>query len=434
MRARRRTFVKAAVTAGVGAAAALPFPAVLRAQKSTKLRVAYMPFPIQQLWVDAMTEWGKQRGIQIERAPISYENYVKSISAQLLLPQPDVDVLWHNDDWGQLIGPYLESLDDIPGINERVAWKYAPAVAFDIDGHRKTLPFMISSDKFFYRTDLVDKPPASWAEMIDVSKRLMADKKVKWGYVGGWRYLHSWYTLFWALWANLPVGERDNKKLAANGWKAGVEAREHQEMMDLWWDCLHTHKICPPAMINYTRTDAQPVFTSGEAAFYADSNLPWADIKNPAKSKVAGRATFTMHPVGPSAPFKRWTYGAAWGWAIPAKAPKSDREAAKELFTWLLANRTLMRDTWFKGASLPPAQDIWPELVKEDKEFAEMFRGISEGWHYVVPSYYFKTWLEAFSTYADFCTRAVQGSKPDIPKVMKELAPRLTEIGRQSMA
>ena len=275
---------------------------MLRAQKPTKLRVAYMPFPIQQLWVDAMTEWGKQRGIQIERAPISYENYVKSISAQLLLPQPDVDVLWHNDDWGQLIGPYLESLDDIPGINERVAWKYAPAVAFDVDGHRKTLPFMISSDKFFYRTDLVDKPPASWPEMIDVSKRLMAEKKVKWGYVGGWRYLHSWYTLFWALWANngdiyLPVGERDNKKLAANGWKAGVEAREHGEMMELWWDCLHTHKISPPAMINYTRTDAQPVFTNGDAAFYADSNLPWADIKDRPSPRW---------PVAPRSPCIRW--------------------------------------------------------------------------------------------------------------------------------
>jgi maltose-binding protein MalE len=439
MATTRRGFIRSMATTGVGATATLSFPSILRAQKPTKLRVAYMPYAIQQIWVDAMTEWGKARGITIERAPISYENYVKSVSAQLLLDQPDIDILWHNDDWGQLIGPYLESLDEIPGLNQRVSWKYAPAVAFDVDGHRKTLPFMISSDKFFYRTDLVDKPPATWAEMVDTSKRLMAEKKVRWGYVGGWRYLHSWYTLFWALWSNngdiyLPVGERDNKKLAANGWKAGVEAKEHREMMEFWWDNLHTHKICPPAMINYTRTDAQPIFTNGDAAFYADSNLPWADIKSPAKSKVAGRATFGMHPIGPSAPFKRWTYGAAWGWAIPAKAPAADKEAAKELFAALLADKQLQRDTWFKGASLPPAQDIWPELIKEDKEFAEMFRGISDGWHYVIPSYYFKTWLEAFSTYADFCTRAVQGSKGDISTVMKELAPRLSEIGRQSMA
>ena len=80
-----------------------------------------------------------------------------------------------------------------------------------------------------------------------------------------------------------------------------------------------------------------------------------------------------------------------------------------------------------------PVDDVWPELIKEDKEFADMFRGISENWHYVIPSYYFKTWLEAFSTYADFCTRAVQGSRTDIAKVKKELAPRLTEIGKSSM-
>ena len=65
MTSHRRQFLKTAA-AGVGAAATLGVPAVLRAQKTTKLRVAFMPFTIQQIWVDAMTEWGKQKGITIE--------------------------------------------------------------------------------------------------------------------------------------------------------------------------------------------------------------------------------------------------------------------------------------------------------------------------------------------------------------------------------
>jgi ABC-type glycerol-3-phosphate transport system substrate-binding protein len=86
-----------------------------------------------------------------------------------------------------------------------VAWKYAPEVAFDYGGHRRAVPFSISSDKLYYRTDLVEKAPATWAEMVDTGKRLMAEKKVRWGFVGGWRYLHSWNTLFWAV----PVRDHD---------------------------------------------------------------------------------------------------------------------------------------------------------------------------------------------------------------------------------
>jgi multiple sugar transport system substrate-binding protein len=331
----------------------------------------------------------------------------------------------------------LEPLDDLPRIN-RVAWKYTPEVAFDYAGRRRAVPFSISSDKLYYRTDLVEKAPATWAGMVDTGKRLMAEKKVRWGFVGGWRYLHSWNTLFWAAWSNnadiyLPVGERDNQALATHGWKAGVEATEHREMLEFFWDMLHADKLAPPAMVNYTRSDAQAIFLGGDALYTADSNLPWADFKNPAKPKVAGRCAFDMHPVGPSAPFKRWTFGAAWGWAIPVKASPASKEVAKELFAWLLANKTLMRDTWKKATALPPVSDIWPELTQEDKEFAKMFEGIAQGWHYVRPSYYFKTWLEAFSTYVDFCTRAMQGPRADIPKVMAELAPRLTQIGKESM-
>jgi maltose-binding protein MalE len=396
-----------------------------------------MPYPTQSVWIDHMTQWGKARGIEIQKAAISYENYVKSMSAQLLLQTPDVDILWHNDDWGQLFGPYLESMDDVPGI-ERIAWKYAPDVAFDYGGHRRTVVFYLSADKFFYRTDLMENPPSTWEEMVEISKRLIRENKVKWGLVGGWRYLHTWYSLFWSLWSNngdvyLPVGERDNKVLNANGWQAGVTAREHIEMMQFWWDNIYTHKICPPGIINYTRMDAQPIFTNGEAAFYADAGSVFVDIKDPAKAKIGGKAYFTLHPVGPSAPFKRWSYGAGWGWSIPAKAPTPVKEAVKEMLASCLSNKQLMKDLWYKGAGVPPVKDAWPELMKEDKDFAAFIHPFVEGEHFVVPAYYFKTWLEAFSTYVDFCTRAVQGARQEIPKVMAELAPRLTQIGKASM-
>src|SRR2546422_5359282 len=54
------------------------------------------------------------------------------------------------------------------------------------------------------------------------------DGKVKWGFVGGMKYPHGWFTFFWSIWANggdlmLPVHERRNAELAKNGWKSRSE-------------------------------------------------------------------------------------------------------------------------------------------------------------------------------------------------------------------
>jgi hypothetical protein len=99
--------------------------------------------------VDTLTECGTSKGLTIERPPVSGENDVKLASAQLGLE--NADILWQNQNRGELIGPCLESLADVPGVN-RVSGKDAPDVAFDIDGHKKTVPFTISSDTFSYGT------------------------------------------------------------------------------------------------------------------------------------------------------------------------------------------------------------------------------------------------------------------------------------------
>src|SRR2546422_3047431 len=96
------------------------------------------------------------------------------------------------------------------------------------------------------------------------------DGKVKWGFVGGMKYPHGWFTFFWSIWANggdlmLPVHERRNAELAKNGWKSGLAQPEAVQAVEFWWDNIHTHKIAPPGQPGYSRDDANAIFMAGES-------------------------------------------------------------------------------------------------------------------------------------------------------------------------
>ena len=77
-----------------------------------------------------------------------------------------------------------------------------------------------------------------------MSKKLQAENKIKFGYVGGMSMNNSWFTFFWSMWGNncdvlMPFYERDDKKLAANGWKAGTDQPCNRETVEFWapWPC-----------------------------------------------------------------------------------------------------------------------------------------------------------------------------------------------------
>ena len=61
---------------------------------------------------------------------------------------------------------------------------------------------------------------------------------------------NSWFTWLWSMWTNncdvlLPARERDNAKLAKNGWKSGLNEPCMRQVAEFWWDAVHVHKISP---------------------------------------------------------------------------------------------------------------------------------------------------------------------------------------------
>ncbi len=93
---------------------------------------------------------------------------------------PDVIIGAH--DWlGELVTNGLLAPVDL-GDKEA---DFAPAAiaALKWDGQLYGVPYAIENIGFFYNTDLVETPPTTWQEVLDMSKQIQADGKAQYGYI-----------------------------------------------------------------------------------------------------------------------------------------------------------------------------------------------------------------------------------------------------------
>src|SRR6185295_9122101 len=186
-----------------------------------------------------------------------------------------------------------------------------------------------------------EKVPKTLEQLVTTSKKLQADGKVKFGYVGGMAMNHSWFSWFWSMWGNncdvlMPPYERDNKKLAEAGWKSGLTEPCMQQTVEYWWDAINTHKIVPRGMPAYDRNEANAIFMSGDAA----------------KSKIAGKIAAARFPLGPNRT-KPFAWDDIWGWAIPKSIAPERKKLAKQMLEAMMLDEE-GQTRLFKLTGAPP--------------------------------------------------------------------------------
>src|ERR1700730_3207762 len=214
-RAARRVLLHGA--AAIALAIGFAFGALAQERE---IKVGYMKNPIQDASLDIMDKGAKANNVKLTRIPMAYSVFMEKVTATLTSGADQFDMIWHNDDWGQLWKKWLETTDDVKGIENADQW---PLLAFWNDDKKlTTVPMAHTVGTFFYRSDLVkaEEVPKTFAELVTVSQRLQKEGKVKWGYVGGMSMNNTWFSLWWTMWANncdilRPLFERDNDKLAA---------------------------------------------------------------------------------------------------------------------------------------------------------------------------------------------------------------------------
>ena len=239
----RRTLAGAAACLWVASVASGVTSSVAWGQEVKELRIGYQPNPIQDASIAMMETWGARHGVKIVKIPNSYGVYVEKMTASLTSGSDQYDVIWHNDDWGQLWAHLLEPTDDVDGLKYADKWGMSPIIFNNAEGQNTVVPMGHTFGVFYYRTDLVNENevPQTWDDIVKIGKKLQAEGKVKFGYVGAMSMNNTWFTWFWSMWTNncdvlMPVYERDNKVLASNGWKSALTEPCMRQSAEFWWD------------------------------------------------------------------------------------------------------------------------------------------------------------------------------------------------------
>ena len=398
-----------------------------------ELRIGYQPSPIQDNSIAMFESWGAKHGVKIVKVPNSYGVYVEKMTASLTSNSDQYDVIWHNDDWGQLWAHLLEPTDDIAELKYAEKWGMAPLIFANAQGQNTVVPMGQTFSVFFYRTDLVSaaEVPKTLDELVTTSKKLQATNKVKFGYVGGMAMNHTWFTWFWSMWANncdvlAPAYERDNKVLAANGYKSMTADACTREAVEYWWDAINTHKISPRGMPAYDRNEANAVFTAGDAAFTVADSLWWGNFNDPAKSKVAGKIAAARFPLGPNRkdPF---AWDDIWGWAIPKSIAPERKKLAKEMLAAMMVDEEGQTKLWKATGAPPPNMTYWPKIATQDPFMKLLKESVMDSPYKVRGAYYFAQWPAVHKAFNDTVTKAVTGKREDIQKVLTDGAPLVTK-------
>jgi ABC-type glycerol-3-phosphate transport system substrate-binding protein len=388
------------------------------------LTVGYMKHPIQEANLAMMEAWAGKNGVKLTKVPMAYDVFNQKVLSSISTAGAQFDLVWHNDDWGQVWEPWVTPTDDVAGMDQVAK---SPLEAFvNRDGKVTVVPMVHTVGTFFYRTDLLSEAevPKTLADIVTVSKRLQADGKVKWGYVGGMKMNHTWFSLWWSTWANqcdifLPIYERDNKKLTEAGWKPAIAEPCHREVVEYWWDAINTHKISPPGMTAYGRDEANAIFMAGEAAFTLVDSTHFADFNNPQKSKIAGKVGMARFPLGPRRQ-EPMAWNEIWGWAIPKDVPEERKKVAKAMLGAMLTDLEGQVRQWEQTGGPPPNVKAWALIADKDPVFKKLKEVVFDVTPPTHAAYYFPAWPAVHKAYSDTAIKALTGKREDIPKVLEE--------------
>ena len=411
------------LTIGAAFAAWTTAWSVPAAQAADTLTICHGGHPIMVASQKILDRRAKKEDVSLTTTLIAYDVYLPKVTQMLTTGSPQCDLIWHNDDWGQIWKQYLVTTDDVAGI-DTVAKQ--PLDAFWNDDHKLTVvPMAHTMGTFFYRKDLISpsEVPKTFDEMVKLGEKLQTEGKVKWGYVGGMAFNHTWFTQWWTMWNNgcdifKPIYGRDNKELAENGWTSIIDQPCHKQIVDFWWDALHKNKISPEAMTSYGRNEANAIFMAGDAAITVADSTFWGDYNDKNKSKVAGKIDMAPFPIGPGrqTPIS-WID--IWGWAIPKSASPAHQALAKKLLGEMLNDKEGQVQMWNETGGPPPNTKVLDLLAANDAVFRKLKVADFDQEH-MHSAYYFPNWPKVHKAYSDVVIKALTGKREDIDAVLKD--------------
>ncbi len=221
-------------------------------------------------------------------------------------------------------------------------------------GRLYALPWFVDVGMLYWRTDLMDRPPATFDELERIASRAQSQRSLRYGLVyQGARY-EGLVTVFTEYLGGFGGTILD-------GGRVTVDSPAAVKALTTMRDEIYRDGIVPSATLTWHEEESRFAFQNGEAAFMRNWPYPYALMQDSASSRVAGR--YAVAPM-PAAPGGRPT-ATLGGAQLAINANSAHPEAAWAVIEYLTRPEQMLERARVVGQfPTRPALYDEPELAK----------------------------------------------------------------------
>jgi len=301
--------------------------------------------------------------LNVIKGPLETEAMSDLAISSLLLGKAPFDGLLMDVTWlpKYAAAGWMEPLDAYFSEDEIESLALGAREGNRFDGHLYRWPLAADMGLLFWRTDLMDRPPATPRELVSISQSLQKDQRVDWGYVWQGRQYEGLSCVYlemidgfggdWLQTSTNQIGLDQEPGVRAASWLRG----------------LIDDGVSPRAVTNYAEQDVLQSFKVGDAALMRNWPYAWAELQKP-DSAVQGKVGVTTMVAEPGL-----TTATLGSWGLTVLKGSDHVNAAVEAIRYL-TNETSQRELFLQYGYTPTRQSLFddPELVQQAPILAEL--------------------------------------------------------------
>ena len=324
-----------------------------------------MPAPFAEASADLVADFNQRhRAVQIavSRGPFETEAVSDLAISSLLLGESPYDLLLMDVTWTAKYARagWLRPLDDDLGPDALEPLVAGARAGNRIDGRLWRMPLVADMGLLYYRRDLIDTPPRTPAELVQIARQLQRQGRVRWGYLWQGRQYEGLSCVFLEVLHGFGGHWGEDAADGSNSSTLGLDSPAASEAA-AWLRQLVQEGLTPAAVSSFAEPEALQGFAAGEAAFLRNWPYAWEELQRPG-SAVAGKVGVTTMVAEPGI-----TPGAtqgSWGLAVLAGS-RHPREAVQVLqaLTSAESQRQLVRRYGYTPTLTALFED--PQLLAE---------------------------------------------------------------------
>ncbi|SEK81050.1 multiple sugar transport system substrate-binding protein [Pseudobutyrivibrio ruminis] len=201
----------------------------------------------------------------------------------------------------------------------------------------------------YYRSDIIDTPPTTWDELVELSNEYVGKDGIEYGYL--FQMFQGEPTSCNMLEFIKQNGGQDlvNGEFKLNSSNT-VESLEFVEE-------LISSGVSPEGVLTHKPADSRAIFEEGNALFMRNWTSAYALTQTEEGSQVVGKVGVAALPTGPNGSSSSGTLG---GWAFAVNAYSEQTEAAKA-FAEYMSSYEAQKISALKRGTFPVVADVYDD-------------------------------------------------------------------------